>query len=147
MKTVRTAAITLALLAYGAAAVAGDSRSQAIKSHAPKGITTAFYTCVDNADSDTVAIGTCLTDEQTRQDNRLNTTYKALLGKLGPKAKDALVHAEREWLKYQEADGKFENSIYGDETVANLQLTQNEMFRICERANALGSYLIVANIQ
>lgn len=147
MKTVRTLAITLTLLAYGAVAVASDSRSQAIKSHAPKGITTAFYTCVDKADSDTVAIAACLSDEQTRQDNRLNTTYKALLGKLTPEAKDALIRAEREWLKFQEANGEFENSIYGNESVANLQLTQNEMFRICERANALDTYLIVANIQ
>ena len=147
MKTARTLTVTFALLVYGAAATASDSRSQAIKNHAPKGITTAFYTCVDKADSDTVAVAACLSAEQTRQDNRLNTTYKALLGKLAPKAKDALVRAEREWLKFQETNGEFENSIYGDESVANLQLTQNEIFRICERANALDTYLIVANIQ
>lgn len=147
MKTVRTLAIALTLLAYGAVAVASDSRSQAIKSHAPKGITTAFYTCVDKADSGTVAIAACLSDEQTRQDNRLNITYKALLGKLTPEAKDALIRSEREWLKFQEANGKFENFLYGNEIIDNLQLTQNEMFRICERANALGAYLIVANIR
>lgn len=147
MKTARTLTVTVALLVYGASAVASDSRSQAIKSHAPKGITTAFYTCVDKADSDTVAIAACLSAEQTRQDNRLNASYKALLGKLTPKTKDALIRAEREWLKFQEANGEFENSIYGSESVANLQLTQNEMFRICERANALDTYLIVANIQ
>jgi uncharacterized protein YecT (DUF1311 family) len=147
MKTVRTLAIALTLLAYGAVAVASDSRSQAIKSHAPKGITTAFYTCVDKADSGTVAIAACLSDEQTRQDNRLNITYKALLGKLTPEAKDALIRSEREWLKFQEANGKFENFLYGNEIIDNLQLTQNEMFRICERANALGAYPIVANIR
>jgi uncharacterized protein YecT (DUF1311 family) len=147
MKTVRTLAIALTLLAYGAVAVASDSRSQAIKSHAPKGITTAFYTCVDKADSGTVAIAACLSDEQTRQDNRLNITYKALLGKLTPEAKDAFIRSEREWLKFQEANGEFENSLYGNEIIDNLQLTQNEMFRLCERANALGTYLIVANIR
>lgn len=147
MKAARTLAITLALLAYGATATASDSRSQAIRSHAPKGITTAFYTCVDKADSDTVAIAACLTDEQTRQDNRLNATYKALLGKLAPKAKDSLIRAEREWLKFQEANGEFENYLYGNEIIDNLQLTQNEMFSTCERTNALATYLIVANIQ
>ena len=147
MKTARTLTAAFALLAYGAVAFASDSRSQTIKNHAPKGITTAFYACVDNANSDTVAIAACLSAEQTRQDNRLNVSYKALLGKLTPKAKDALIRAEREWLKFQDANGEFENSIYGNETVANLQLTQNEMFRICERANALDTYLIVANIQ
>jgi uncharacterized protein YecT (DUF1311 family) len=147
MKTARMLIVTFALLTYGAVAVASDSRSQTIKSHAPKGITTAFYTCVDKADSDTIAIAACLTDEQTRQDHRLNITYKALLGKLTPKAKDALVRAEREWLKFREANGEFENSLYGNEIIDNLQLTQNEMFHICERANALDTYLIVANNQ
>jgi uncharacterized protein YecT (DUF1311 family) len=140
-------ALTVALLGYGTAAVADDSRSQSIKSHAPRGITTAFYTCVDKADSDTVAAAACLSDEQTRQDDRLNASYKALLGKLTPKNKEALIRAEREWLKFQEANGEFENAIYGSENVANLQLTQNEMFRKCERANALDTYLIVANVQ
>jgi Uncharacterized protein conserved in bacteria len=147
MKPARMLIVAFALLVHAAIATASDSRSQAIKSHAPKGITTAFYTCVDKADSDTIAIAACLADEQTRQDHRLNVTYKALLGKLAPKAKGALIRSEREWLKFQAANGEFENSIYGNESVANLQLTQNEMFRICERANALDTYLIVANIQ
>lgn len=149
MKTVRTLAIAIALtlIAYGTAAVAADSRSQAIKSHAPKGITTTFYTCVDKAESDTIAIAACLSAEQTRQDDRLNASYRALLGKLAPKTKDALTRAEREWLKFQQANGEFETFIYGDESVANLQLTQNEMFRICQRANEIDTYLIVANIQ
>jgi uncharacterized protein YecT (DUF1311 family) len=147
VKTARTLIVAFALLTHGAFAFASDSRSQSIKGHAPKGITTAFYTCVDKANSDTVAIAACLSAEQTRQDNRLNASYKALLGKLTPKAKDALIRAEREWLKFQETNGEFENSIYGNETVADLQLTQNEMFRICERANALDTYLIVANMQ
>lgn len=149
MKTVRTLAIAIALtlIAYGTAAVAADSRSQAIKSYAPKGITTTFYTCVDKAESDTIAIAACLSAEQTRQDDRLNASYRALLGKLAPKTKDALTRAEREWLKFQQANGEFETFIYGDESVANLQLTQNEMFRICQRANEIDTYLIVANIQ
>ncbi|HEV2680902.1 MAG TPA: lysozyme inhibitor LprI family protein [Rhodanobacter sp.] len=147
MKTVRTLAITLALLAYGAAASAADSRSQAIKSHAPKGITTAFYTCVDKADSDTVAIAACLSAEQTRQDNRLNAAYKALLGKLNDKAKDKLVIAERAWLKSQDENGKFEDSLYGDEIIDNLDVTQNEIFSICERADKLNRYLSIANGQ
>jgi len=146
MKAISTLA-TITLLAYGSAAVAADSTSQVIRQQAPKGITATFFTCIDTAGSDTLALGACLSAEKTRQDTRLNTTYKALLGKLTPKAKDALVRAEREWLKFQDANGEFEDSIYGDEIIANLQLTQNEIFRICERANALDTYLIVANLQ
>jgi uncharacterized protein YecT (DUF1311 family) len=147
MKTARTLAVSLALLVYGAAAVAADSTRQVIQRNAPKGITTAFYTCIDKAGSDTVALGACLSAEKTTQDARLNTTYKALLGKLHGKAKDQLISAERAWLKFQNEDGTFQNLLYGDEAIDNLDLTQNEIFRICERANAMDTYLIVANTQ
>jgi uncharacterized protein YecT (DUF1311 family) len=145
MNMVRTLAITVALLAHGAVAVAADSTSQMIRKEAPKGISASFFTCVDKGGSDTIALGGCLSTEKTRQDTRLNTTYKALLGKLDGKSKDDLVSAEREWLAFQNKSGDFETSLYGDETVSNLQLTQNEIFRLCERANALDKYLVVAN--
>ena len=82
MKTARTLTFTFALLTYGAIAIAADSTRQVIRREAPKGITTTFYTCIDKAGSDTIAIGACLSTEKTTQDARLNTTYKALLGKL-----------------------------------------------------------------
>ena len=149
MKTFRPLAIalTLSLVAQAAAAVGMESRSQSIKSHAPPGITDEFYACVDRADSDANAAANCLTEERTRQDGRLNAKYKALLGKLSPKAKDELINAERAWLKFQEKNGELESSVYGSEAVANLQVTQNEIFRICERANALDDYLFMANLQ
>jgi uncharacterized protein YecT (DUF1311 family) len=139
-KTFELFVIFAALIVHGAIANAGGT-DQAIRRDAPKGITTVFYTCVDKAGSDNVALGACLASEKSAQDARLNTAYKSLLGKLTPKAKDDLVHAEREWLKFKDANAEFENSIYGDESVANLQLTQNEIFRICDRANALETYL------
>ncbi|WP_017462225.1 lysozyme inhibitor LprI family protein [Dyella ginsengisoli] len=149
MPTIRTFALTLALalVAQATTAAAADSRSQDIKRHAPAGITDAFYACVDKAGSDTNAAANCLTDEHARQDKRLNTTYKNLLSKLAPKAKDQLIHAERAWLKFQEANGSLESSVYGGEAVGNLQATENAIFRICERANALDDYLFVVNLQ
>ncbi|ODV16706.1 MAG: hypothetical protein ABT19_08245 [Rhodanobacter sp. SCN 68-63] len=149
MPTIKTFTLPLALVLMVQAAVvtATDSRSQDIKRHAPPGITDAFYTCVDKADTDTNAAAKCLTDEQARQDKRLNTTYKALLNKLDPKAKDQLIHAERAWLKFQDANGALERSIYGSEAVGNLQVTENALFRVCDRANALDNYLYVANLE
>lgn len=149
MPTIRsfTLSLALVLMAQAATAAASDSRSQDIKRHAPPGITETFYACVDKADSDTNAVANCLTDEQARQDKRLNVTYKALLSKLAPKAKDELIHAERAWLKFQEANGALESSVYGSEAVGNLQVTENAIFRICERANALDDYLFVVNLQ
>jgi len=145
MKIVKTL-VTFALLAYGTASLAADTLSQRIQRHAPRGITAAFYSCIDQADSNAIGSGACLSAEKTRQDHRLNTTYQALLGKLDPKAKSALVIAEREWLKSQDATGRFEDALYGEESVANLEVSQNEIFRICERANALAMYLSVASI-
>lgn len=145
MKTVRTLAITFALLVYGTGAVASDSTSQVIRHDAPKGITTTFHTCIHKAGSDTVAVGACLSAEKKTQDARLNTAYKVLLGKLNGRAKDQLINAERAWLKFQNEDGTFQNLLYGDEIVDNLDLTQNEIFSLCERANELDKYLSIAN--
>lgn len=149
MPTSRTITLTLALalITQATTATGANSRSQGIKRHAPVGITAAFYACVDEASSGTNAAATCLTDEHARQDKRLNTTYKALLGKLDPNAKSELIHAERAWLKFQEANGALESSVYGSEAVGNLQVTENAIFRICERANALDDYLFVVNLQ
>lgn len=145
MKKLRICTLALSLLAFGASAYAADSTSDVIRQQAPKGISASFYSCIDAAGSDTVATATCLSGEKAAQDKRLNTTYKALLGKLDAKGKAKLVTAERSWLKFENDDGAFQNNLYGDETVADLQLTQNEIFSICLRANALGSYLAVAN--
>lgn len=148
MKTLRIYALPLALMfMVQVAAAAAESRSHSIKSHAPQGITDTFYACVDKAGSDTIAAANCLTEEHARQDARLNAKYKVLIGKLHPEARDELVHAERAWLKFQEMNGALESSIYGSEAAANLQVAQNEMFRICERANALDDYLFVVNLQ
>jgi len=55
--------------------------------------------------------------------------------------------AERAWLEFHNRNGDFEASLYGDEPVADLQVTQNEIFRIAERADALDKYLTIANDQ
>lgn len=140
-------ATTVSGASHAAGAAAEESTSQIIRQHAPKGITEAFYQCLDKADSSTIASAYCLTTEQERQDKRLNANYKALLAKLNPEAKKELVLAERAWLKFQDANGALESSVYGSEIIANLEVTQNEIFRICERANALEDYLFVANLQ
>ncbi|ULU24660.1 lysozyme inhibitor LprI family protein [Dyella terrae] len=92
-----------------------------------------------------IAIAACLTTERAAQDGRLNTTYKALLGKLQGEAKDDLVTAERAWLDFHNKSDSFESALYSDGRVADLEVTQNEVFRLCERANTLERYLSIAN--
>ena len=106
-----------------------------------------FYACVDKAGSDATAQGACLATEKKTQDTRLNTTYKALTAKLTGNAKANLLTSERAWLEFHNRNGDFEASLYGDEPVADLQVTQNEIFRIAERADALDKYLTIANDQ
>jgi uncharacterized protein YecT (DUF1311 family) len=91
--------------------------------------------------------GACLATEKKTQDTRLNTTYKALTAKLTGNAKANLLTSERAWLEFHNRNGDFEASLYGDEPVADLQVTQNEIFRIAERADALDKYLTIANDQ
>lgn len=145
MKTVTPLAFSLALLAFGTSAAAAESTSQSIKHDAPAGITPAFYACIDKADSDVIASAACLTNEKTAQDNRLNATYKALMAKLNGDQKQKLIAAERAWLDLQTKTSTLEGDLYGSEQIANLQISQNEIFRLCERANALNTYLSLVN--
>lgn len=147
LTTLKALAISVALLGYGTGVLAADSTSDYIKSSAPKGITNTFYTCVDKAGSDTIAIAACLTTERATQDARLNAQYKTLLGKLKGKAKDDLISAERAWIELQSKTGPLETAVYGSERIANLQIAQNEIFRLCERANALAKYLAALDLQ
>jgi uncharacterized protein YecT (DUF1311 family) len=122
-----------------------ESTSQVIRGMAPKGITSTFYACIDKDDSNSIAIASCLGDEKEVQDKRLNKAYRALLNKLDSKGKKNLVNAERAWLKSHDLDGQLETSVYGDELVEQLQMTQNDIFRLCERANMLEKYLDLAS--
>ncbi|WP_115560876.1 lysozyme inhibitor LprI family protein [Xanthomonas arboricola] len=145
MKTAATIfAICLVLFVDGVA-LASESTAQVIKRQAPKGITSAFYECIEEAESDNVALAACQSTEKKRQDTRLNAAYKLLLSKQRDTSKDNLVRAERAWLELHGTSKAFESSLYGSEIVSSFQVMQNEIFRLCERANTLEEYLSVAD--
>jgi uncharacterized protein YecT (DUF1311 family) len=56
-----------------------------------------------------------------------------------------MVEAERAWLKFRDANGEFEDILYGREIIDNLQLGENELFVISQRADQLSEYLAVAS--
>lgn len=145
MKTTKSSAASLLSLAIVAAEFSGGADAQTktsdyIKQHAPQGISANFYACVDQARG-TVETGACLSAEKERQDQRLNTVYKKLLGALPEKDRAYLVAAERAWVALTDKDAALETVVYGNEQVDNLQQGQNEIFRLCERANTLQRYL------
>lgn len=145
MNRIGITAIAIALAAYGTASIAVESTSELIRRDAPKGITEAFYTCIDRANSADMEEAYCLSQERKTQDRRLNVTYKALLSKLDNKQREKLIQAERTWIRLQDDTGEFEDTLYGREMVDNLQLEENELFAICRRANELDEYLAVAS--
>lgn len=145
MKRIGMTAIALALVAYGTAAMAVESTSDRIRRDAPKGITEAFYACIDEAKSSAMDKAYCLSQERERQDNRLNAAYQALLHKLDGDQKKHVVEAERAWLKWQDKTSQVEGVFYGGELIGNLQVTENETFAICLQANRLEDYIALAN--
>lgn len=148
MKRTRMTVIAFALFACGSAAAAAAERpSDPIRRNAPKGITEAFYACIDEADSNDIEEAHCLSVEEKAQDARLNRTYKTLLGKLDKKGKDQLVAVERAWLAFHHKSSRLESALYGNELVASLQVSQNDIFRLCERSNMLADYLSLLNDQ
>lgn len=145
LSTLRSLITALGMVFCTGSALAQESTSQVVRRQAPPGITTAFYSCLDNAGSDPGALGACINVEKGKQDARLNTSYKTLIAKLGGKQRQNLVSAERDWLAFDKSSSTVEASLYPDETIADLQVAQGEIFRLCDRANVLGRYLMLAN--
>lgn len=142
MASTRNIAIAAIVLSLSAPALAADRTSDVIRQHAPKGISTTFYACVDQSNG-TVAQAACLSAEKAFQDARLNKAYKALTGHLRDQKKSALLAAQRAWLDFRTKSGDVESHLYGDEPVAGLTIEQNDIFRLCDRANTLESYLAI----
>jgi uncharacterized protein YecT (DUF1311 family) len=147
MNRIRTTALAFSLLSYCVAAGAVESTSARVRRDAPKGITEAFYACIDKADSNNIAIAACLSTEQDIQDARLNRTYQTLLGKLDSKGQKQLVDAERAWLAFRHKASGLETTLYGSEIIANLEVSQRDIFRLCERANTFDDYLSLVSEQ
>jgi uncharacterized protein YecT (DUF1311 family) len=143
IQTIIVIGFTLIVCSVDAKAL--DSKSQVVRLTAPEGITSTFYACIDKDDAGTIEFASCLGDEKEVQDKRLSKAYRTLLNKLDSKGKKNLVNAERAWLKSHDLDGQLETSVYGDEIVEQLQMTQNDIFRLCERANVLEKYLELAS--
>jgi len=141
----RTFTLGLALVMYASGAQAYESTAQVIKRQAPAGISNVFYGCVEKAESDSIALAECQSAEKKRQDARLNAAYNSLLSKQRGTDKENLIRAERAWLDFHSTSTTFEASLYGSETVSSFQVMQREIFRLCERANVLEAYLLIAN--
>jgi uncharacterized protein YecT (DUF1311 family) len=141
MMAIRTIAVLVGLLAFSATSIAGD----AVRRGAPKGITDAFYGCMDQAAGDIVGLGGCTTAEKKVQDARLNKAYSALMAKLDATGQGHLRAAERAWIDFNAKSVDTELDVRNSEKTANIDASINEIYRYAERANTLETLLSIVS--
>jgi uncharacterized protein YecT (DUF1311 family) len=66
-----------------------------------------YATCIDKSNGVTGEMLDCMSAEFTRQDARLSENYKRLMSKLSAKRKEALLEAQRAWIKFRDATVTF----------------------------------------
>jgi uncharacterized protein YecT (DUF1311 family) len=66
-----------------------------------------YKACMDRSSGVTSEMLDCMGAEFTRQDARLNENYKRLMEKLSAKRKEALLEAQRAWIKFRDANCNF----------------------------------------
>ena len=66
-----------------------------------------YKACMDRSKGVTSEMLDCMSAEFTRQDARLNENYKILMAKLSAKRKEALLEAQRAWIKFRDANCNF----------------------------------------
>jgi uncharacterized protein YecT (DUF1311 family) len=69
-------------------------------------MTQEYSTCLEKSGV-TVEMINCILAETRRQDARLNENYKRLISKLAAERKNALVEAQRAWIKFRDANCGF----------------------------------------
>jgi len=74
---------------------------------ADKNMSPEYATCIDKSNGVTGEMLDCMGAEFTRQDARLNENYKRLMAKLSAKRKEALLEAQRAWIKFRDANCNF----------------------------------------
>lgn len=92
-------------------------------------------------ESGTLEIGYCISEEKEYQDKRLNDYYKELSKILTSGQREQLIASQRAWLVFYDKESELQSAIYGSDQASNLQVGENELFMLCERANQLKGYL------
>jgi uncharacterized protein YecT (DUF1311 family) len=74
---------------------------------ADREMTQEYSSCLEKSNGATVAMINCMLAETRRQDARLNEVYKRLISKLATERKNALIEAQRAWIKFRDANCGF----------------------------------------
>jgi uncharacterized protein YecT (DUF1311 family) len=110
---------TMKIVLLGLACFLGTS----VAAENDKQLSQEYLTCLEKANGVTFAMIDCIVAETSRQDTKLNENYKSLTSKISPKRKQSLLHAQRAWTTFRDANCKF----YGDpEGGTSARLSANE---------------------
>jgi uncharacterized protein YecT (DUF1311 family) len=74
---------------------------------ADTGMTQEYSTCLEKSNGVTIEMINCILAETIRQDARLNENYKRLISKLTTERKNALIEAQRNWIKFRDTNCGF----------------------------------------
>lgn len=124
-------ALALLLVCLGFAAQAPDQR------FSPR-----YYACMGTTDGTTAVARDCIADETSRQDARLNETYRHLVAQLSGNRRNEVVDAQRLWIPYRNANCR----IYaypddGGEIMAEIHAAACTLRMTAQRADELESLL------
>lgn len=125
MKISRTALIAICLISHIPSALAVEVKLSA-----------AFEKCIAKAGAVDPAVLECIGNEHEVQDRRLNSSYKALMAKIGAPRKKQLQESQRLWLKYVEANCDFYYDPNGG-TSARMMSAQCSVDARAQRAGEL----------
>lgn len=116
------------------------SRSQHNPPYEGSGIRPSFWNCSELGAWPDAA--ECIGDERAYQDARLNHAFQQLIELLDDEDQTRAAIAQRAWIQLQEADGKFEASIFDSlGSTGNFEAGSNEVLRICSRARQIDGYV------
>jgi uncharacterized protein YecT (DUF1311 family) len=71
---------------------------------ADREMTQEYLSCLEKSNGVTVEMTNCILAETRRQDARLNENYKRLISRLATERKNALVEAQRAWIRFRDAN-------------------------------------------
>lgn len=102
-------------------------------------LTKQFSICIDNSGGVTVDMLDCIGAETKRQDTRLNNAYKDVMAQLSPPRKKQLQEAQRDWIRYRDANCNFYADPDGG-TMASVSSNSCFMSATASRAKELESF-------
>lgn len=103
-------------------------------------LTPEFGACLDKAGGVTSSMVECILTETKVQDARLNVNYKKLLSTSAPGRKNALLEAQRAWIRYRDLNCKFYDDPDGG-SMARIDSNDCVMRTTAERAKELGDFM------